>query len=77
LGELGLFHVPLEDNELLAQQRVFKDKISAAAGHIGEDAGDEHNGSRLRPLFDGLFQPVAELFLSIEDSSDHTIIGSK
>ena len=39
---------------LLAQQRILGDKISAAAGHIGESVYDKGCGGGLGPLFEKL-----------------------
>lgn len=32
VGELGSFHLALEDNELLSQHHVFSDKVGMATG---------------------------------------------
>jgi len=34
VGELGSFHLALEDNELLSQHHVFSDKVDAATGQV-------------------------------------------
>ena len=34
MGKLGSFHQPIEDNQLLTQQGIFDNKVSAAAGQV-------------------------------------------
>jgi hypothetical protein len=34
VGELGSFHLAFEDNELLSQHHVFRDKVGTVAGSV-------------------------------------------
>jgi len=34
MGKLGLFDLPIEDDQLLTQQGIFDNKVSAIAGQV-------------------------------------------
>ena len=67
VGQLGLFDLALEHNELLAQHGILGDEIRLAAGHISQRGSNEDSGGWFTPLFD----PVAEVSAEIEEVFEH------
>jgi len=70
---VGAFDLAIEDNELLAEHRVFGNEIRFAAGHIGQRCSDESDGGWLDPLFD----PATKIVAEIEKRCEHTEMVSR
>ena len=62
VGQLGLFDLALEHNELLAQHGILGDEIRLAAGYIGQ----RESGKGYRGWFGPLFDLSAEVFAEVE-----------
>lgn len=59
-GELGFLHLALEDNELLAEQRVLGNQLRFAEHEVGDSAQNERRTSGLGQTTEGLIQKQKE-----------------
>jgi hypothetical protein len=77
VGELGSFHLASEDNELLPQHHVFRDKVGTATGQVRYGSRNESGGYWLGPLLEMLFCLAAKLSTETEDARHHAAIVSR
>jgi hypothetical protein len=70
LGQLRSLDLPPENNELLSEQRIFRDQVSPTTCSVREGVNDKSVGEWLGILFD-------ELLPKIDGSLDHAVTDSK
>ena len=74
VGMQRALDLSIEDNQLLAQQRIFYNQIGTAASQIWKDYGDQGQGGGFSPMFDALFKPKKKR-LPDDDAINHAVFS--
>lgn len=57
----GFLHLTLEDDQLVAEQRILRNQLGATELKIGSRAHEERRTSGLREMTEGVIQPREEV----------------
>ncbi len=60
VSQLRSLDLPIQNDQLLAQQRILHDQIGTAASEIGKQSRDPPWRRRLDPVFDAFLKPGEE-----------------
>ena len=74
MGQLGTLHLPLEDDELLAQHGIFGQEIGAAAGQVKQAASGNRGRGWFGPEFDVFVNPAAQEGPGNEKVKHHSLL---
>ena len=61
VAKLRSFDLPMQDDQLLAQECILHDQVRTAASYIGEKSRDQHCSGRFCPMFDALLKPEKKI----------------